>query len=342
MTYVEWLRVRAALKWTAIVLGALLVLEIALRLVLVATGHDDALAFVHGMQTDPGSHVVTTTLPDGTQRTTIDNAKHDVNVVIDDNGYSGKRITITSLHGDSDTPKSVTMGSVDVRSSLDGHKTITTVETDQPETFFLHAAIATAITLIVATILAAPFARENDGHLEIALTKPIGRVSLALKLIGVDLLGLLGVWVLSLIFLIAAHTVFQQPRFVFAPNDAAAILLGWLGITAWYAFLCAATASMRRGFGLVLGLIPLASFIIVPLAKAKLGDSQVAQMIHWIVTPLAVINPFYYLHFGVPATVDGRPVGAAAVLPQYELPALAILAIVYLTLAVLQWRRVEA
>ena len=65
-------------------------------------------------------------------------------------------------------------------------------------------------------------------------------------------------------------------------------------------------------------------------------------MIHWIVTPLAVINPFYYLHFGVPATVDGRPVGAAAVLPQYELPALAILAVVYLTLAVLQWRRVEA
>ena len=115
MTYVEWLRVRAALKWTAIVLGALLVLEIALRLVLAATGHDDALAFVHGMQTDPGSHVVTTRLPDGTQRTTIDNAKHDVNVVIDDNGYSGKRITITSSHGDSDTPKSVTMGSVDVR-----------------------------------------------------------------------------------------------------------------------------------------------------------------------------------------------------------------------------------
>lgn len=342
MTYVEWLRAYAAFKWTAIVFGVLLVLEIVLRVGLTASGHSDALSFVHGMQQDPGSHIVTTTLSDGTRRTTIDNKRGDVHVVIDDNGYSGKRITIVSKNDGSDRPKTIAMGSMNVHSSIDGSKTIMTIDTDRPESFFLYAAFATLFTLIVATVLAAPFARESDGHLEIALTKPIGRVALALKTIGVDFLALLAVWLLSIIFLIIGHTVFQQPRFVFAPADATAIVLGWLAVVAWYAMLCAATTSMRRGFGLVLGLSVPVSAIIVAIAKAKLGDSLVAQTIHWIVTPLALVNPMYYMHFGIPATVDGRPIGAAAVFLQSEIVAFVVLAVVYLTLAVWQWRRVEA
>ncbi len=342
MTYVEWLRVRTAFKWTAIVLGVLVLIEIVLRLVMLTAGRSDALAFVHGMETDPGSHVVTTTLPDGTRRTTVDNAKGNVHIVIDDSGYRGKHITIVSPHDQSEGPKTVTMGSLNVHMSPDGRNTVTTIDTDRPETFFLYAAFATFISLIVATVLGAPFARENDGHLEIALTKPIGRVQLALKIVGVDLAGLLAVWVMAVIFLIVSHSIFQKPQFIFAPSDAMAIVLGLLGVAAWYAILCAATASMRRAFGLVLGLAWPVSTVIVLLAKVHLGGSLVAQAIHWVATPLALINPFYYLHFGPPLTVDGRPAGSLAVMPQYEMPALAILAVVYLALAVLQWRRVEA
>lgn len=344
MTYVEWLRVRTALKWTAIVFGVLLILALAIRLTMAAFGKDDALAFVHGVQGDPNSHVVKTTLADGTQRTTIDNPKEGVHIVIDDGGYAGKHITITesSSSQGSHGPKTVVMGSLNVHSSANGRSTVTTIDTDHSSSLALYAAFATFVTLIVASALAAPFARENDGHLEIALTKPIGRTQLALKSIGVDLLGLLAVWFLSVAFLLVGHVMFEQPRFVFAPNDLTLIVLGWLGVTAWYAMLCAMTASMRRSFGIVLGLWWLASLIVVGVARLHLGASLVAQTIHWIATALAVINPLYYLHFGPPVTVNGHPDFSLAISPEYEIPALAVLALIYLSLAVAQWRRVEA
>ena len=343
MTYVEWLRVRTAFKWTAIVLGSLLVLELVVRLVLGIVGRNDALVFVHGMQDEPTSRIVKTTLADGTHRTTIDNAKDGVHIVIDDNGYAGKHITITessshSSHG----PKSVVLGSLTVHSSANGQGTVTTIDTDQPESFAIFAAFATFITLIVATVLAAPFARENDGHLEIAFTKPVGRTALALQSIGVDLLGLLGVWVMAVVFLIVGHAIFQQPRFHLVPGDVTLIVLGWLAVAAWYGMLCAMTASLRRAFGIVLGLWWLCSLVIVFVAKAQWGASLVAQTIHWVATVLAVVNPLYYMHFGPPVAVNGRPELSLAVSPQYEIPALAILALIYLSLAVLQWRRVEA
>ncbi|HKU81805.1 MAG TPA: hypothetical protein VJP76_06505 [Candidatus Tumulicola sp.] len=344
MTYVEWLRVRIAVKWTAIILGALLVLALAVRLLMAGFGKDDALAFVRGMQDNPNSRVVKTVLADGTKRTTIDNAKDGVHVVIDDNGYAGKHITITesSGHAESHGPKTVVVGSLNVQSSANGRSTVTTIDTDRPETFAIYAAFATFIALIVASALAAPFARENDGHLDIALTKPIDRTALALKSIGVDLLGLLAVWAMAVVFLLVGHSIFQMPRFLFVPGDLTMIVLGWLGIAAWYAMLCAITASMRRSFGIVLGLWWLVSLIVVAVAKARWGASLVAQTIHWVATVLAVVNPLYYLHFGPPMTVNGRPELSLAVSPQYEIPALAILALIYLSLAVLQWRRVEA
>ncbi|HEY1656583.1 MAG TPA: ABC transporter permease [Candidatus Tumulicola sp.] len=344
MTYVEWLRVRAALKWTAIVLGAIVLLILILRIVLLAGGKDDALAFVHGVETDANSHVVRSTLPDGTRRTTIDNAKDSVHITIDDSGYQGKRITIseTSSHPGEHAPKNIVMGSLNVQSAANGRETITTIDTNRPESFAYYGAIATFIALIVATILAAPFARENDGHLEIALTKPIGRTALALESIGVDLLGIVAAWVMSVIFLIIGHSIFEAPHFVFMPGDVMIVGLGLTGAAAWYAMLCAATASMRRAFGVVLGLSWPVSALLVLLAKLPLGNGQIGQIVHFITVPLARINPFYYLHFGPAFTVDGRPQGSLAVSPAYELPALAILAIVYLALAVWQWRRVEA
>lgn len=342
MTYVEWLRVLTAIKWTAIVLGVLLVLELVLRLIVGVFDRNDALTFVHVMQDNPSSHVVKTVLADGTHRTTVDNPKDGVHIVVDDNGYAGKHITIVESSSRSHGPKSVVLGSLNVSSSVDGSRTTTTIDTDRPESFAIYAAFATFIALIVATVLAAPFARENDGHLEIAFTKPIGRTGLALKTIGVDLLGLLAVWVMAVIFLLIAHSIFQQPRFHLVPSDGMIVVLGWLAVAAWYAMLCAMTASLRRAFGVVLGLWWLFSLIVTAVAKADWGGSLVAQIIHWIATPLAVINPLFYMHFGPPVIVNGRPEASLAVAPQYEIPALAILALIYLSLAVLQWRRVEA
>lgn len=344
MTFVEWLRVRAALKWTVIVMGALVAVILILRIALFTFGKDDALSFVQGMETNASSHVVRSTLPDGTRRTTIDNTNDDVHIVVDDAGYEGKRITIyeASSHHGSHAPKRISMGSLNVQSTANGRETVTTIDTNRPESFSYYAAISTFVALIIATILAAPFARENDGHLEIALTKPIGRAALALETIGVDLLGILAAWVLTVVFLIVGHSIFEAPHLAFVPGDVTIIVLGLVGVTAWYAMLCAATASLRRAFGIVLGLAWPVSAVIVLLAKLPLGGTVIGQIVHAIATPLAWINPFFYLHFGPAVTVDGRPHGSLAVSPAYELPALAILAIVYLALAVWQWRRVEA
>jgi hypothetical protein len=343
VTYVEWLRVRGVLKWTAIVLGAIVVLLLVLRLSLLGFGTNDVLSFVNLMQDNKNSQVVHSTLPDGTKRTTIDSVKDGVHIVVDDLGYQGKRIQIfeRSPHA-SAHHKTVSMGSLHVETLPNGNGTITTVETNRPENFAYYAAIATFVALIVGTLLGAPFARENDGHLEIALTKPIARERLALATIGVDLAGIAAAWLMTVVFVMIAHSVFEAPRFAFTPFDATVIVLGLVGNAAWYAMLCAATAAMKRAYGVILGVAWPAAIAIAVLGKIDLSGSQLGQVVHDIVTPLSWIDPFSYLHFGPAYTVNGQGAGALAVAPNYELPMLVILALVYGALAIVTWRRVEA
>lgn len=342
MTYVEWLRVRGVLKWTAIVLAAGVVLLVVLRLSLLSLGSNDALSFVHGIETSKDSQVVHTTLPDGTKRTTIVDAKKRVHVVIDDLGYQGKRIQIFESGHSSSPHKTISMGDLHVETLPNGTGTVTTVETNRPEAFSYYAAIATFVGLIVGTLLGAPFARENDGHLEIALTKPIAREKLAVATIGVDLLGIVAAWVMTVVFLIIGHTVFEAPHFKIGPSDATVIVLGLVGNAAWYAMLVAATASMKRAYGVVLGMAWPVAIAVAVLAKIDLSATQIGQAIHYVLTPLGWIDPFSYLHFGPAYTVDGRAAGSLAVVPSHELPMLVILALGYSVLAVVAWRRVEA
>jgi hypothetical protein len=341
MAYVEWLRVRGVLKWTAIVLVVLLAIAGAFRLSVLGM-HSDALSFVHAMEHKNDSRVTHVTLPDGGRRTVIDNARDRVHVVVDDYGYAGKRIRIVDSSSGDHPPKTIVMGSMHVESSTNGRQTITTVETNRPERVAYDAAFATFVALILATILGAPFARENEGHLEIAFTKPIDRTALALRIIGVDLLGLLIGWLMTEVALILAYAMFQAPHFTFSGSDAIVIALGWCGVAAWYGLLCAATASMRRAFGVILGLAWPVSIVLIVLAKFRLGSSLAAQAVHGVATVFGVVHPWYYLHFGPPVVVDGRGAGAYAISPALELPVLFVLAIVYLLIAVVQWRRVEA
>ncbi|MGA8534884.1 MAG: hypothetical protein WB615_12320 [Candidatus Tumulicola sp.] len=344
MTYVEWLRVRGVLKWSAIVLLVLEALLVVLRISLLAVGSNDALSFVHGVEVNRDSNVTHATLPDGTSRTIIDNRKQNVHIVIDDGGYQGKRIQIveTSSHASHHSHKTISMGDIHVETLPSGNATVTTIETNRPEDLAYYFAIASFVGLIVATVLGAPFARENDGHLEITLTKPVRREALALGILGADLAGIGAVWIMTVVFLMVGHTIFEAPHFSLGPSDAMVIVLGLIGDVAWYAMLCAATASMRRTYGAVLGFAWPVALVVAIVAKIDLSSSQLGQVIHAIVTPLAWIDPFSYLHFGPAFTVDGRAAGSMAVSPGHEFPMLLILALAYGALAVIQWRRVEA
>jgi hypothetical protein len=344
VTYVEWLRVWRVLKVTAIVLVALEILLVVVRISLLAIGPHDSLSFVHGVEVEPSSHVTHVTLPDGTNRTVIDSAKDGVHIIVDDRGYQGKRVQIVEIgkHRSERFSHTVAMGDLNVETQPSGNETVTTIDTGKPEDLVYYFVIATVIGLIIATVLGAPFARENEGHLEIALTKPIAREPLAIATIGADLAGVLAAFVMTILFLVVGHTIFEVPHYVFGPYDGYALAIGLVGCAAWYGLLCAATASMRRGYGAIVGFAWPIAALVAFVGKINLSGTQIGQIVHAIFTPLAWIDPFTYLHVNTAVMVNGSPAGSAAANSGFDLSMLAILTVVYLALAVLQWRRVEA
>jgi hypothetical protein len=253
MVYVEWLRVRGALKWTTIVLGILFVLACVARVSIPAHAHME------------GSH-------------------------------------------------------------------------DMPFGYFV--IFGAVVALIMATIVGAPFARENDGHLELALTKPIDRTVLALMIIGADAAGIIAALIIGTLFGIALHTVFFPPSISFHYDDAIAIGIGIAAPLAWYGMLAAITASLRRGYGAILGIAWPVAGIVAGLSAVDPSDNAVAALIHNVFWTLSRIDPLVYMHFTSSGMGGDQMAYDPTLLP--KLTMLAILAVGYAVLAVAQWRRVEA
>jgi hypothetical protein len=193
------------------------------------------------------------------------------------------------------------------------------------------------VALIVATLLGAPFARENDGHLEVALTKPVGRVSLALMTIGVDAAGIIAALAAGTLFGIALHTIFFPPWITFHSIDLIVTAFGIIAPLSWYAMLAAATSSLRRGYGAIIGIAWPVAAIVGGLSLIDPNDSSLATLIHTVFWTLSRIDPLVYMHF----TPDDMSMAADPTwLPRLAM--LANLAAGYGFVAVAQWRRVEA
>lgn len=200
--------------------------------------------------------------------------------------------------------------------------------------------VASALAIIVATILGAPFARENDGHLEVAFTKPVDRTSLALEIMGFDAGGVAVAYALGLIFAVVGHTVFVPPYVTFGYFDAVALVAGLLVALAWYAMLAAATASLRRGYGGVLAVAwPLATIVAV-IGLLPAGNNAMLAVVHDLFRTLSYIDPLAYVRFGAIDKMDHSLVLEAGW--QSRLTMLGLLAVGYGALAIGQWRRVEA
>jgi hypothetical protein len=324
MLYTEWLRVRGTLKWIGIVLGILLVVCVIAR---VATLRYDSLVFIHGLQSDPNSKVSVTTLADGTKRTVIVNDREQIRATIDDRGYDGEHIDILepkSRHGDS---ANMLMGSISVKTAAAGNNQEVSIDTNNPTFFGDFTILGLVVALIAATILGAAFAKESDGHLEIALTKPIGRTSLALGTMLVDCAGVAAAFVIGVVFGFIFHAVFQSLKIHATWQDAASIAVALLASFAWYAMLNALTASMKRAYGVVVGLSWPVAGIVLALAGLPPGNA-VRDILRTIFHYVSFVNPLNYLNL--------------VVVTPNQLILLAVLALVYGTLAAIQWRRVEA
>lgn len=338
MNYVEWLRVRNCLRVTAIILTLLVLIVLVLRISFNRYMSYDA--WIEHMQLQPGSHVTHTVLPDGTKRTTVDDPKDQTRIVLDDVAGGGRHIQVTepttSAH---EHQQHVNMGSITVHASQDGKFTTTTIDSNSSVPLLFYMGFADVVALIVATVLGAPFARENDGHLEFALTKPATRLRIAIGTMGADIVGILAASVLTFVALYLCQIVFQSTRIDATGVNLRALLMGIALPIAWYALLCAATASLRRGYGAVLGFAWPVAILIVVFAEAPIGSSLLAQTFHNTFWVLSRIDPLSYASFDIgssPHAAQAQATFAARYLVEIALFAL------YSVAAVMQWRRVEA
>ncbi|MBV8198355.1 MAG: hypothetical protein JO263_09470 [Candidatus Eremiobacteraeota bacterium] len=338
MNYVEWLRVRNLLRIVAIILGILLVLAIVLRVSLAR--YTTPQHWVSQYEMHHGVKTTNLTLPDGTKRTILDDPSDGTHLVMDDRGYSGVHIVVTEpskrAHEENDN---VNVGSIRVFETKHGSMTTTVIDTNGAVPMIYYMAFADLVALIVATMLAAPFARDADGHLEIALTKPVARVRYAVGAIAADLAGILAASLMMLVALYVCQLLFESPRLEFSGINARAIAIGIVCPFAWYALICAATTWGHRAFGAVLGFAwPVA--ILIGILAAIHPHNVVGLFIHDVAWVLSRFSPISYVTFPKDPTAVALGASDPSFLPRLGVEVL--LFVVYSALAIVKWQRMEA
>ena len=344
VNYVEYLRGLRALRIVAILLALLLIGALITRLSWGKRPSQDD--FVTGMERSPSAHVTRTTLPHGRSRTVIDDRKRGLYAVVERN--HGTITSVSTMAAGS--PRDGARNSERVRRATasprreDTATTTTTSQTAYTGVYFVPFDIgslfgtAIPIGLLVATLLGGPLSKENNGHLELAWTKPLSRERYALSAVLVDLITIAVAEAATVLALVLAAMFWDLPKL---SADAVAlkhIAFALLAPAAWYACLTACSAALKRGPGAVLG-IGWVVAVVCPTIAATTSETSTAvgRAVHAVFNTVSYADPLTYLWF----RNDFSGADAARTLTIGVLT-LAALAVVYLALAVAQWRRVEA
>jgi hypothetical protein len=191
--------------------------------------------------------------------------------------------------------------------------------------FQMIAGVAMVGISILATVMGLSLASENEGHLEVAWTKPASRERYALNIFGIDLVAMLCGYILTIIAIFTVADVWVGRQAVFAEKplwESAAMFLLPVYI---YALIALGSASLKRSRGMVAGLFwPI---VLGLTALAQIRIDSVRAIAHAINT----INPVVI--FETPHGVETSP-------STYALAA--VLTAIALALAIVQWRRLEA
>jgi ABC-type transport system involved in multi-copper enzyme maturation permease subunit len=177
-----------------------------------------------------------------------------------------------------------------------------------------------------ATVLGLNLASENDGHLELAWTKPVSRDGYALGVFAVDI----GAMAACLLFTVLCVAIVVD---VYAGGQAISLgsgdhLLGALALCGFplcvYAWITALSASVKRNRGSIAGM-----FWPLMIAVAALHFVPFAPM-HAVANALYYINPLelYTARSHQPAPLGDYLWGWA-------------LSAALLVVALVQWRRLE-
>jgi hypothetical protein len=336
MNYVEWLRVRNGLRIYAIILGALIVLALIIRISVGGQLGDNEFIVNH-IEHDPGTKI-SHSVVNGLNRTTLVDAAERTTITIDDQNGGGKLIHIVqpASKDESTDHASIAAFSYD-RTTKNGMDSIT-FNTDGPVNFEIFLAFACFAALIFGTIWGCSFACEQ-GHLEYALLKPITRTRYGLGLIGVDIVGMAIVGAMTIVAAIICMSMFELPHFDFSRVGSALTAMCFVLPIAWYAMLNAATASLRRGYGSVIGFAWPVALLIVAFSHASLSDLPVFRVLHTIFVVASRLIPITYLPgFGL----NGNATSDVGLSNPVSLAILVGLMLIYGALALVQWRRVEA
>jgi ABC-type transport system involved in multi-copper enzyme maturation permease subunit len=342
--YAEVLRGMRALRVIAIILGIFLAIAIVFRLWAFAE-HNRPENMAAALQSSPTAHVTHKTLADGTLETIVNDPSNHVHAVIDRKGEMFHMdATMPSTNGMSHYSYTIGASSADENQRSGMTHISVTHDMNANIPIAIIFAIAEVIGLVTATMLAGVLAKENDGHLEIAWTKPVSRERLALATLGVDIATILISQFAAVLLVLIVCAMFIWPTFYSDAATLPAIAITLLGPIAWYACLTAFSASLKRGLGMVVGCGWLAAIAIPAIAEGTArSSSDLGRAIHWVFQPLAYIDPIEYVHLsfhgsGGMSAMRNAPLGSLDVSAWMLL----VLTVAYLTLSVLQWRRVEA
>ena len=336
MNYIEYLRIIRGLRIVGIVLGLIFLGAVILRVSLAQHGTwDDE---VHRITSSSTAHVTTVKQPDGSVKTIIDDPVQKSHAEIIDRGYAGKEILITQPSKKMGH-EHVTMGSVNMNQDTKNGMERVQVSTNGSADLAWFFIGAVPLMLLFATLVAGPLAKENEGHLELAWTQPVSRTQYALTAIGLDLLGIVGTGVATVIVYLLCASLFEAPHVAATAHSLQIVFLCVVAAFGFYALVTAVSASMRRGPGLAIGLIWASVMILPGLAHINGEPGTLAHGIGLVFKGLNSLNPLSY----VPQTIhlikdEPTLVGTAAWSPAI----LVALTVIYLAAALVQWRRVEA
>lgn len=195
-----------------------------------------------------------------------------------------------------------------------------------------------AIAGVVATIFAGAYggslAAENNGHLDVAWTKPASRSRYALTLFSVDLLGSFAAFALSLATSLVILAIGRYFHYLYVDQDAWRNLarFGLLPF-AFFGLWQAITAKLRGQAGNVIGLSVVVSVILLAFGASPLGGAW-----HAIFKFLNFFNPMAYATYSSGASGIVNPFAGW----QLNVAALVAIGVLGIMAALAQWRTVEA